>query len=196
MGSVTTFSLVWVSVSRVPENVHGKDELPLLVRLEWTRHQLSFLREFVDKLYAYIALNAPPASGKILQSVILPPPCRTPFMNPLLQTRGSKVSLMRLNRGLEAGILLVQGVIAGMTLASMYTMALADSLESFVTAYEVRGRTFIPLVLVLNLPQKCCLYPPSTLLSVRIKLEVGPSSRLLRRRDELNETHKVDKINT
>lgn len=55
---------------------------------------------------------------------------------------------MRLNRGLEAGVLLVQGVIAGLTLASMYTMALADSLESFVAAYEVREeiltRVFCP----------------------------------------------------
>lgn len=50
----------------------------------------------------------------------------------------SKVSLMRLNKGLEAGVLLAQGVLAGLTLASMYTMALANSLQSFVAAYEVR----------------------------------------------------------
>lgn len=63
---------------------------------------------------------------------------------------------MRLNRGLEVGILLVQGVIAGLTLASMYTMALADSLESFVAAYEVRAdiHTRVTRVLALILPEK------------------------------------------
>lgn len=44
---------------------------------------------------------------------------------------------MRLNKGLEATVLFVQGVLAGLTLASIYTMALADNLESFVGAYEV-----------------------------------------------------------
>lgn len=54
---------------------------------------------------------------------------------------------MRLNKGLEAGVLLAQGVLAGLTLASIYTMALADSLESFVAAYEVRVGFFSPACL-------------------------------------------------
>lgn len=57
---------------------------------------------------------------------------------PLTLLPTPKVSLMRLNKGLEAGVLLAQGALAGLTLASMYTMALADSLVSFVAAYEVR----------------------------------------------------------
>lgn len=44
---------------------------------------------------------------------------------------------MRLDKGLEALVLFFQGALAGLTLASMYKMALADSLESFVGAYEV-----------------------------------------------------------
>lgn len=44
---------------------------------------------------------------------------------------------MRLNKGLEAIVLFVQGALAGLTLASIYMMALAENLESFVGAYEV-----------------------------------------------------------
>lgn len=44
---------------------------------------------------------------------------------------------MGLNKGLEAGVVLVQGVLAGMTLASVYTVSLATSLEGFVADYEV-----------------------------------------------------------
>ncbi|CAN0568793.1 unnamed protein product, partial [Ectocarpus sp. 12 AP-2014] len=50
-----------------------------------------------------------------------------------------EVSLMRLNKGVEAGTLLVQGVLAGLTLASAYAMLLAESLESFVAAYEAQA---------------------------------------------------------
>eukprot|EP00752_Nemacystus_decipiens_P001438 g1417.t1 len=53
-----------------------------------------------------------------------------------------EVSLMRLNKGLEAAVLLAQGVLAGLTLASMYTMVLADSLKSFVAAYEAQAAEF------------------------------------------------------
>lgn len=76
----------------------------------------------------------------LVAPVVLRPPPAT-FM--------PKVSLMRLNKGLEAGVLLVQGVLAGLTLASLYTMALADSLESFVAAYEVRTRLLARLLVVL-----------------------------------------------
>lgn len=48
---------------------------------------------------------------------------------------------MKLNKVLEAATLLVQGAVAGLTLASMYTIVLAESLESFVTSYEVCVRT-------------------------------------------------------
>lgn len=61
---------------------------------------------------------------------------------------------MRINRGLEAGVFLVQGVVAGLTLASMYTVALADSLEGFVAAYEVRADSCTH-VLALIFPPKC-----------------------------------------
>lgn len=44
---------------------------------------------------------------------------------------------MRLDKALETVTLLVQGGLAGLTLASMFTMLLAECLESFVTAYEV-----------------------------------------------------------
>lgn len=44
---------------------------------------------------------------------------------------------MRLNQGLEAGALLVQGVLAGLTLASVYIVFTAEDLESFIVAYEV-----------------------------------------------------------
>lgn len=44
---------------------------------------------------------------------------------------------MRLNRGLEAGALLVQGILTGLSLASVYTSSLAENLESFVAGYEV-----------------------------------------------------------
>lgn len=62
---------------------------------------------------------------------------------------------MRLNKGLEAGVLLAQGVLAGLTLASIYTMALAESLESFVAAYEVRMGSHVRLlVLVFSKPPR------------------------------------------
>ncbi|CAM9940307.1 unnamed protein product [Scytosiphon promiscuus] len=62
---------------------------------------------------------------------------------------------MRLNKALEAAILLVQGALAGLTLASMYTMVLAESLESFVKTYqaqagELRRAMFILCTLALT----------------------------------------------
>lgn len=56
---------------------------------------------------------------------------------------------MKLNKGLEAAVLLAQGVLAGLTLASVYTMVLADSLESFVAAYEVRASSHAGLLVLL-----------------------------------------------
>lgn len=46
---------------------------------------------------------------------------------------------MRLNKGLEAGVFLVQGALAGLSLGVVYTALLAESLDSFVAAYEVWG---------------------------------------------------------
>ncbi|CAM9639840.1 unnamed protein product, partial [Hapterophycus canaliculatus] len=53
-----------------------------------------------------------------------------------------EVTQMRLNKAVEAAILLVQGVLAGLTLASIYTMLLAESLESFLLAYEAQASEF------------------------------------------------------
>lgn len=48
---------------------------------------------------------------------------------------------MRLDKGMEAGVLLVQGILAGLSLASMYAVLLGGSLQSFIAAYEVQIRT-------------------------------------------------------
>lgn len=56
---------------------------------------------------------------------------------------------MRLDKGLEAGVLLVQGILAGLTLASLYAVLLGDSLESFIAAYEVQIPTIFELVVLL-----------------------------------------------
>lgn len=48
---------------------------------------------------------------------------------------------MRLNKALEAGVILVEGILAGLSLASLYAATLAIDLESFVAAYEVRPLT-------------------------------------------------------
>lgn len=74
------------------------------------------------------------------------PPTPSP---PLTFPPTPKVSLMRLSNGLEAGVVLAQGALAGLTLGSLYTMALADSLENFVAAYEVRLGFYARLI-VLN----------------------------------------------
>lgn len=50
-----------------------------------------------------------------------------------------KLSLLRFNNGLEAGVILVQGVLAGLTLASLYMLSMSTDLEDFVAAYEVRA---------------------------------------------------------
>lgn len=55
---------------------------------------------------------------------------------------------MRLDKGLEAGVLLVQGILAGLTLASLYAVLLGDSLESFIAAYEVQIPTIVELVVL------------------------------------------------
>lgn len=52
---------------------------------------------------------------------------------------------MRVDKGLEAGVLLVQGILAGLTLASLYAVLLAGSLESFIAAYEVQIPTTLKL---------------------------------------------------
>lgn len=62
---------------------------------------------------------------------------------------------MRLNKGVEAGTLLVQGVLAGLTLASAYAMLLAESLESFVAAYEVRTNKDGCLPILVLYPHLC-----------------------------------------
>ena len=59
--------------------------------------------------------------------------------------RNQKVSIMRVDKGLEAGVLLVQGILAGLTLASLYAVLLAGSLESFIAAYEVQIPTTLKL---------------------------------------------------
>lgn len=51
---------------------------------------------------------------------------------------------MKLNQGAEVGTLLVQGVLAGLALASVYIAWTADDLESFITSYEVRRRDQSP----------------------------------------------------
>lgn len=62
---------------------------------------------------------------------------------------------MRLDKGLEAGALLVQGILAGLTLASLYAVLLEDSFESFIAAYEVQIPTTVNL-------QSCPLVSLST----------------------------------
>lgn len=41
-------------------------------------------------------------------------------------------------------MILVKGVLAGMTLASLYTLVMASDLEDFVAAYEVRKENDYP----------------------------------------------------
>lgn len=69
---------------------------------------------------------------------------------------------MRLDKGLEAGVLLVQGILAGLTLASLYAVLLGDSLQNFIAAYEVQIPPTVKLVAlpVLSLPKPQHVHMP------------------------------------